>query len=214
VQFYSDGVALGSLTALSGGTASVNTASLSVGTHVITATYSGDGNHTGSTGALSPDQVVGQFGTTTSLASSLNPSVFGVSVTFTATVAPSAATGDVQFYADGVALGSAVTLSGGAASVSTASLLGGSHTITATYSGDGDYVGSTGTLSPDQVVDKASTTTSLVSSVNPSVYGASVTFTATVAPAAATGTVQFYADGVALGSAAGLSGGTASVITA
>ena len=82
-----------------------------------------------------------------------NPSIFGASVTFTATVAPSSATGTVQFYADGATLGSAVALSGGTASVSTAAPSVGTHVITATYSGDANHIGSSGTLAPNQVVE-------------------------------------------------------------
>src|SRR5206468_12439299 len=60
----------------------------------------GDGNFTASTGTLS--QTVNQDGTSTTLTSSANPSVYGQAVTFTATVSASApgagtATGTVQF---------------------------------------------------------------------------------------------------------------------
>ena len=199
VQFYADGSTLGGLATLSGGEATASTAALLAGTHVITATYSGDANHNGSNGLLTPDQAVGQGATTTSLASSANPSVLGASVTFTATVAPSDATGTVQFYADGAALGGPVNLSSGEATASTASLTVGTHVITATYSGDANFTVSNGRLVPDQVVGQIATTTSLASSANPSVFGASVTFTATVAPSVATGTVQFYVDGATLG---------------
>jgi hypothetical protein len=213
VQFYVDGATLGGPVTLLSGEATASTSALAAGTHVITATYSGDLNHTGSNGRLVPDQVVNKIATTTSLASSANPSGFGSSVIFTATVAPSAATGSVQFFADGVTLGSAVSLSGGVASFSTSTLAVGTRVITATYTGDGNYATSTGTLSPDQVVNKATTNTSLTSSANPSVFGSSVTFTATVAPSAATGSVQFYADGVTQGSAVSLLGGVASFST-
>jgi len=63
-------------------------------------------------------------------------------VTFTASVAPSAATGTVQFFDGSASLGTA-TLSGGVASVSTATLTAGSHSITAKYSGDANFAGST-----------------------------------------------------------------------
>ena len=56
---------------------------------------------------------------------------------------------------------------------------------------------------------KADTTTAVNSSANPSVQGQPVTFTATVSPSAATGTVQFKIDGSDFGSPAVLSGGTA-----
>jgi CSLREA domain-containing protein len=60
----------------------------------------------------------------------------------------------------------------------------------------------------------AGTTTTILSSVNPSTVGQSVTFTATVSGGSSpTGTVQFF-DGVsALGSPVALSGGTAALVT-
>ena len=99
--------------------------------------------------------------TTTTLASSSNPSTFLDTVYITATVAPSAATGTVQFYADGSALSSAIALASGTTSYSTNGLSGGTHVITATYSGDVNYAASTGTLSGGQVVNKASATVEL-----------------------------------------------------
>ncbi len=86
-----------------------------------------------------------------SLASSLSPSAQGASVTFTATitpVAPASGTpgGDVQFFVNGVASGAPVTLAGGAASFTTASLPAGSNAVTAVYSGDGNFLGSTGNV--------------------------------------------------------------------
>ena len=74
-----------------------------------------------------------------------------------------------------------------------------SHTITASYGGDGNFLGK---ARPDltQTVKKAGTTAGVTSSVNPSVFGQSVTFTVTVtanAPGSGTptGTVQFKVDG-------------------
>src|SRR5207245_7492102 len=63
------------------------TSSLSVASHSITAVYAGDGNFATST-SNTVNQSVGQAATSTTLSSSANPSVFGQSVTFTATVAP------------------------------------------------------------------------------------------------------------------------------
>ncbi len=91
--------------------------------------------------------------TTTTLTSSTNPSVFGQSVTFTATVTPSSGsgtpTGSVTFYAGSTALGTA-TLSGKKASLKTTSVPVGSQAITAVYSGDTNYAPSTSAvLDPD-----------------------------------------------------------------
>jgi hypothetical protein len=59
----------------------------------------------------------------------------GKPVTFTATVAPSAATGSVQFRDNGVAIGTAALVNG-VATFSTSTLKNGNHTITAAYLGD------------------------------------------------------------------------------
>ncbi len=84
-----------------------------------------------------PKSVTANFTNTTTLtlASSLNPSIYGNNVTFTASIAPAAATGMVTFYDGSTSIGTD-TLSAGTAKVTTASLTKGSHTITASYGGD------------------------------------------------------------------------------
>jgi subtilase family serine protease len=79
---------------------------------------------------------------TTTLASNHNPSTYGQSVTFTATLTPSTATGTVNFFDGGASLGSS-TISGGSATFSISTLKVGSHTITAAYSGDNNFDAST-----------------------------------------------------------------------
>src|SRR5262249_13126352 len=67
--------------------ATFTTTTLGAGAHSITAVYGGDGTFGTSTSApLS--QTVNQASTTTTVATSKSPIVFGESVTFTATVAP------------------------------------------------------------------------------------------------------------------------------
>jgi hypothetical protein len=99
--------------------------------------------------------------TTTTLVSSPNPSTLGQSMTFTATVTPLAATGTVQFYADGAILGPVQTLTSGQATYITDTLSAGTHVITGTYSGDTHYNTSEGTLSPNQQVNRAAATITL-----------------------------------------------------
>ena len=139
---------------------------------------------------------------TTTLASSVNPSTSGQSVTFTATVAGTAPTGTVAFKDGGTTLTgcSSVALSGSGnartAACTTAALAVGVHSVVADYSGDaGNGASSSAALS--QTV-KAATTTTLASSLNPSTSGAAVTFTATVAGTAPTGPVAFTSDGAAI----------------
>ncbi len=146
---------------------------------------------------------VSKAGTTTSVESNINPSVTGQTVTLTATVTSSWATGpaiggNVTFTASpGGTLGT-IALSGGTASV-TASFDASNSPITiiATYNGDSKYAGSSDTLT--QTV-RTTTTTTVTSNHNPSVTGQTVTFTATVAPTSGsgtpTGTVDFYADSI------------------
>jgi uncharacterized repeat protein (TIGR01451 family) len=93
--------------------------------------------------------------TTTAVTSSLNPSNLNQSVTFTATVTSTAGTptGAVQFKDGGTNLGAPQALNGGGvATLSTSSLVSGVHTITADYSGDSNFLTSTGTLSTGQQV--------------------------------------------------------------
>ncbi len=165
------------------GTATCTTTTLPVGTDTITATYSGDSNHSGSTGTLTGGQVVNQWTTNTAVGSSLNPSVYGQAVNFTANVTSSGGTptGTVQFNVDGIAFGSPVTLtSGSATSTSTSTLAVGTHSVTATYSGATGYAGSGGSLSGGEVVNSATAALTVASSLNPSAFNQSVTFTATI----------------------------------
>src|SRR5205823_2429973 len=171
----------GSAATISGGSATSPTiGTLTVGTHSVGATYSGDSAFSGSSGSLT--QTISKADTTTVVTSSGSP-VFGQSVTLTATVsatAPGAGVpgGSVQFAIDGSDVGSPVTISSGSASLTTNTLGVGSHTVAATYSGDGSFNSSSGTFS--QTVDKAGTSTVVTSATNPSAFGQSVTFTAAV----------------------------------
>ena len=202
VQFKADGNNIGTPVTVTGaansGTAQVSTSSLSIGTHVITAEYSGDANFNANIGTLGGGgQVVGKGNTTTAVTSSQNPSVFTQQVTFTATiaaVAPSSGTptGTVSFTDGGNPITgcTAVALTGGQAQCMTSTLSVGNHTIAASYGGDTGFNISSGNLTGNpQVVNKASSTVGIASSQNPSVFGQAVSFTATVAASApATGT--------------------------
>jgi hypothetical protein len=218
VTFLDGTTTLGTGT-LSNGTAAFSTSALIAGGHSITVSYAGDGNYSASTSnALT--QTVHQSATTSTVVSSANPSVYSQNVTFTATVAavaPGAGTptGTVTFLDGTTTLGTGM-LSGGTATYSTTALALGNHSITIRYSGDTNFTTSTSSTLV-QTVNKDGTTTAVVSSANPSVYGQAVTFTATVAAAAPgtgtpTGTVTFL-DGTATLATVNLSGGTAAFTT-
>jgi hypothetical protein len=162
---------------------------------------------------------VNHAATTTSLLSSPNPSLAGQSVTFTASVTPQfggTPTGTVTFTKNGTLVLGTVGLSGGQASLTTAFAGTGTLSITAAYSGDANY-GSSTSSAISQVVNHAATTTSLVSSPNPSLAGQSVTFTASVTQqfgGTPTGTVIFTKNGTVVLGRVGLTGGQASLTTA
>jgi len=193
VTFLDGATPIGTGTLNGSGVASISTSALSVGTHPISTTYPGDGNFNSST-SNTVNQVVNKAPTTTAVVSSANPSTFGQSVTFTATVtsgAPGTPSGTVTFLDGATPIGTG-TLSGGVATFSTATLSVGTHPITASYGGDSTFAASTSNT-VNQVVNQATTATALTSSVNPTVFGQATTFTATVtstgAPMAAPGRV-------------------------
>src|SRR6266403_5059319 len=216
VTFNDGATALGTGT-LSGGIATFMTSGLGAGAHSITAVYGGDANFGGGASPVLT-QTINKAASSTSVISSNSSSNRGAAVTFTATVTSSATgtpTGTVTFQDGASKLGTG-TLSGGRATFTTPApgLTAGTHSITAIYGGDASFTIST---SPAlmQTVNKAANSTSVASSNNPSISGATVTFTATVissATGAPTGTVTFQ-DGAATLGTGMLSGGTATLST-
>jgi hypothetical protein len=214
VTFKDGATTLGTGT-LSSGKATFTTKTLAVGSHSITATYGGSSSFSGSTSPVLT-QTVNKAKSSTLLVSSLNPSTFGASVTFTATVTTSPVatpTGTVTFKDGTTTLGTG-TLSSGKAAFTTTTLAVGSHSITAAYGGSSSFSGSTSSPALTQTVNKAKSSTLLVSSLNPSTFGASVTFTATVKSTGGTptGKVTFKDGATTLGTGT-LSGGKATFST-
>jgi hypothetical protein len=205
--FTDNGTVLGT-EPLINGEASLTTTALSHGSNDISGTYNGDGNFDGGTptsgdGGGDGSLPVSTATTTTTVSFSSNPTAYGQSVEITATITPqystgSAPTGSVTFTVPGVGT---VTepANGGTATFSTAALPVGASTVTADYSGDGNYDSSSG--SGSTTVTRAQTTTSLVGDPSSAVFGQPVTFTATVNPSAPgagdpTGDVVFNIPGV------------------
>jgi hypothetical protein len=198
---------------LSGGSASFTTSAFNVGTDSITAVYdSGNPNLADSTSKPVKQVVVGKAATSATLISSLNPSVYGQAITLTATVTSSISntpTGTVTF----AGIGSA-KLNGGVATLAKTWLTAGTYAIKAEYAGDSDFDPSTSSVL-NEVVNPAPTTTTIVSSADPSLSGQTVTFKATVTSstgAHATGTVTFTAGSTTLGTVT-LNGIVASIST-
>jgi hypothetical protein len=160
---------------------------------------------------------VGASPTSTSLVSSLNPSVFGQLVTFSASVTASDGipTGTVKLF-DGATFVGSGTLQNGTASIGVSALSIGSHAVTAVYQGSLQF--SSSTSSPvQQVVNQgvASTSTVLTSSPNPARESQLVTFTATVSSSGGVppdfGVVTFFKGTNAMGSAYLINGSASSL---
>jgi hypothetical protein len=157
--------------------------------------------------------------TTSSLVSSANPADINSAVAYTAKVNPTAGgtvQGTVTFH-DGFATIATVTLSGNKATCTALYSTAGTHSISATYSGDLDHAaGSTSATLTEIIVKPRATKTVVTTSGSPSFVGKPVTFTAKVT--AATGTipngemVTFY-DGTIARASVALTGGIATYTT-
>jgi hypothetical protein len=143
---FKDGTTVLGTATLSNGVATLSTAALAVGSHSITAVYSGDSNFTRSTSAA-VTETINQATTTTTLTSSASKAVVGQLLTLTATIsvgAPGAAapSGTVTFMDGNTVLGTG-TVSNGVVTFQTSKLSKGKHTLTAVYSGDANLTRST-----------------------------------------------------------------------
>jgi hypothetical protein len=192
------GTLCGGPVALSGGTASCSVSYPAVTTDNFTANYSGDSNFTSSSGSSSV--TVGQASTSTVISPSDAAPVVGEQVTYTATVSvnpPGAGTptGTVDFSGNAGTICSAVPLSGSTATCTTSYAAPGSDSVSATYSGDSNFFGSS-SASTSVTIGPDTTTTGAAATPSSAVVGQTVTLSATVAVAAPgagtpTGTVTF-----------------------
>ena len=164
VEFFDGTTELGEET-VSSGTATYSTSSLATGTHALTAEYLGDSTYTAST-SEEVDVVISSSltSTTTTLSASALSVTYGSTLTLTAAVSSTAATGTMNFYDESgttVTEIGTVTLSSGTASLAITTLATGTHTLYATYVGDSTYATSTsGTVSVDVTSASSSATIS------------------------------------------------------
>jgi len=190
VSFTDDGNAIAGCAGLSvsaTGQALCTVSYASPGTPSITASYGGDASFAASTSAALTQMV--QASTLTTVSSSLNPSVPGQQVTFTATVeanqpGPGLPTGTVTFSDGGTPLGT-VTLTNGTATLTTSSLPIGNDAISVVYSGDSNFEGSTSAALTQAVSAVAPTVTAISAPATAATgtrYSAQFTVTGTPAP--------------------------------
>jgi hypothetical protein len=175
---------------ISTGTCSTTTSSCTsttVGSQTVTANYEGK--------TAQATQVVNQAATTTSIVSTTgSPSVVGQAVIYTATVSVTTPgsgipTGNVEFLDGGAAIpdcsgSSGNPLTGTSATCTVTYSSTGSHTITAEYLGDTNYLGSLVSPPVTQVVNQAATTTTVSTDLTTYVSGEPIVVTAVVAPVA------------------------------
>jgi hypothetical protein len=205
VTFYNGLYVLGTAP-MTKGIASLTISSLQSGIFTISAAYLGDANFTGSTSPVL-QQVVdskGQSPTTTALTSSLNPSIYGQKVTWTATVKTSGSTtptGKVNFNWSSYSLGTATLNSSGVATLTLSGLSADAYPLFAEYTGDTNN-GPSASPILNQVIKQTTSAATITASPNPSTQGQSVTFTAKITSPTATpaGPVTFTAGKTVLGS--------------
>ncbi len=195
VSFLDSGVLLGQAI-LSGGNASFSTSALSTGIHHLTGSYSGSSTENSS---VSPELSleIDSGSSTVVLGPLASPLAYGTRLALLATVSPAAATGSVtfldRFIASGQPAATAVTLgetavSGGNSTLALPDLLPGTHSISALYNGDGDYLPATSSTHSTLVTVLSSTLT-LTAAASEVAFATPVALSASVTPASAGGTV-------------------------
>jgi hypothetical protein len=196
---------------------------LTPGTYSIVASYSGDASFNPSTSAAANFTVTkGQTSTTTSLApcysaGGLCTTSLGTDVTLSASVANNNSvfsqlpTGTITFYLNGAQLGSPVAVDSSIippfANLSTNQLPLGQYSLTAQFSGDINYLGST---APGSLIDVNIPTILVMNAFPQSPQpGQTVTISAQIMTSgvsgplpAPTGTLQFTANGAVIGNSA------------
>ena len=158
------------------------------------ATYSGDGNHVGATASGASFTVTKAD---TAMTEAVSPPSVGYGSQDTLSIAglPGGATGTVTFTAGGSTLCTVVLPSTGCQTATT--LPAGTYNVTATYTGDSDYNGTTAS-GASFAVTKADPTFSELAAPASVTYGTADTLSVTGLPSDATGMVTFTSDGSVL----------------
>ncbi len=200
VTFYSGATVLGTATP-SNGAAMLTTSSLALGSYTITASIAAGGNYTNASTTSGITQTVNQA------SSSITTNPTASAITYGQALSASTLSGGVGSPAGGTFSWTSPTTIPQAGSPT--------ESITYTPGNTTDYSPVIGSI--PVTVNKATPTATLGSSPNPSSYGTSVTFTASLAAVSGgvlpTGTVTFKNGATTLCSAVSLSGGSANCAT-
>ena len=170
-------------------TATCTVASALPGLYTATAAYTADASYTNATGANNPLTVAKAIPGMAVSGSPASP-VYASTLTFTATLSPSSGgpnpTGSVTWTITSPSgttpTCAASTLTGGVATCTVANAVPGGYGVTATYAGDGNYLGASASSATLSVPKVTPTVTIVGTPANPT-YASTVTFTATVTPA-------------------------------
>jgi hypothetical protein len=212
VTFTANGSTLCNVT-LGGTASSCLTADLVPGSYSVTASYSGDGNYTGSstTTSFTIDSAPTTMTASAGPASAAHPNIVTLSASGLPTggVGVDAATGSVAFTTNGGPLCTGSVTTGGSSCV-TGALAAGTYPVTATYSGDSNYAGTTASTS--FTITQGGTAFIAAAVPSTTTYGNIVALDATGLPSDATGAVT-YSAGAALLCTAGVSDGGADCST-
>ncbi|WP_429634812.1 beta strand repeat-containing protein [Tunturiibacter psychrotolerans] len=205
---FKDGTSTFGSSILSGGKASFSTSALGIGSHTITAVYTGDPGDASSTSSPLIVTVTQPtpFGTSTALSATPSQITVGQNVVLTAIISGSGSpTGTVIFNDGGTNLAS-VLITNGSATFVDSNLAAGTHSVQASYSGNANNADSTSQVATIVVVQHpvtppvippppglTSTTTVLNASSSQLTSSQSLTLTATVSTLASfsSGTVTF-----------------------
>jgi Big-like domain-containing protein len=216
MQFKDGSTNIGDPVAVSNGTASTSTSTLSVGSHQLTAVFTPANPklYASSVSPPVPFTVSGAAPTNTTLSASstATPPVQGSPVVLAATVSPMAAAGTVQFRDGATNIGNAVAVTNGTASQTTSTLTVGSHQLTAVFTPtDATLYDSSPSSAVTFVISGATTTGTTLETAptSPVVENTPITMTATITPAAAIGAVQFRDGNTNIGTPVTVNNGTA-----
>ena len=213
VQFKDGDINVGDPVDVVDGSASITRQFPEAGTHSITAHFVSSGGSLNSDSATSTLTVNdADFGTTTTVLEPVTATV-GVATNLSATVMPFPSAGEVEFTVDGVYAGKANVGTGDGVAVlpHTFDTVGTSNVV-AKFLGTTGFTESTSverSVTVKAVEPDREDTTTLLGVTGASNVGTPMTFTATVAPSTANGTIQFKVGNTLIGAPVAVINGVA-----